>query len=353
MPSFQAACRNPINAVNLFISGVTMVRRTFLPLALLLVLGACARSALPEPPPADRDVSAKPVSGPRFFYPTDLLVGRKEGRVAVECVVSADGLPRDCRVVETVGGDAFAAAALDYISQSRFAPAIRGGVPVEAKLQTSVTFGFEHMVDHTRLRDILVPLTVAGYPLVYPKRMLDSGREGTADVTCRITVVGFAKDCAVLNSAGGSAFVDAALDHITRGRYAPELNQGVAVEVQHEFVINFRFNDSKLPIGIPDLPRPPNQNSVVTPISAQPIAGPALAFPAKMLASGKEGVVGVRCFVTVQGTTRNCLLTDSTGDRDFEAAAVELLSQARFTPAAVDGVPIEVPHKWTLRYGDR
>jgi TonB family protein len=119
-------------------------------------------------------------------------------------------------------------------------------------------------------------------------------------------------------------------------------------------MVNFRLMGDSFPNGIRELPICyPGRSCATTPVSEQPIAGPALALLKNLLTNGREGQVGVRCVVTVQGTTRNCLLVKSTGDRDIEAAAIDFLSRARFTPATLDGAPIEVSHAWTLRYGDK
>ncbi len=328
-----------------------MIRRTFPSLALLLVLAACD-GRVPGSV-TDRGVSEFHFNAPPSVYPTDLLVQRKEGRATVECLVTADGTAQDCQLLETVGGDAFGAAALDYVSHRHYLPAVHDWDQVPRKERRTVTFALQPVVDQTRFKNILMPHVVIGSRVIYPPAMLQQRREGGAEVTCRITIEGFAKDCLILASIGGSAFADAALDYAAHLRYAPELNHGVPVEVQHELTVDYRLDGSALPPGIPDLPPGRTDHSVVTPVSAQPIAGPELKFPAEMVASGREGLVGLRCAVTVQGTTRDCRVIQSTGDRDFEAAALDLLSRARFAPATSDGQPVEVEHKWTLYYGDR
>ena len=325
----------------------TVFRSIFWLLALLLTVAACARHT--PPPVPDRDVSERPVSGPHLFYPTDLLVQRKQGRALVDCTVSADGTPRDCQVLDGSGGSEFYAAAVEYISQSRFAAAIRGGVPVETRFHWNVEFslrGREPSMAYERSP----PRLVAGYSPVYPLRMQQSGREGDAEVTCRITVIGFTKDCVLLDSRGGSAFADAALVYAREIRFAPELHHDVPVEVQHHFVVGFKLNP---PIASSSSLDPLAHHPVVTPISEQPISGPPLAFPPKLLATGKHGSVTVRCIVTIQGATKGCLPIESTGEREFEEAGVEILSRARFAPAMSDGQPIEMPHAWELKFGDK
>ncbi len=302
--------------------------------------------ALPAPPSpqADRAPSVASIAGPGAFYPTALLVQRKEGYAGIDCIVAVDGTPRDCHVVDTFGGDAVAAAALGYIGTSRFLPAIQGGVPVEAPSHTVVSFALQPSKERPRYRDILTARPVAGATLIYPPRMIQSGREGQADISCRILVDGFTKDCAIVNSLGGSAFASTALDYVSHLRFAPELKHGVPVETQHNMTIAFRLNGPESPFRYA-----PDRNR--TPVAETPVGGSALGFPAKMLASGREGEVDVLCVVTAEGATRDCRIVESTGDGDFEAAALDLLAKARFAPATLNGQPIADSHKWTLRYG--
>ena len=91
--------------------------------------------ARPQPvPPApapvpDSEVSAKPIAGPPLAYPPRMLQAGREGRVDISCDVDATGATSNCAVTGSTGGDTFAEAALAYVQQARYKPAIRNGVP--------------------------------------------------------------------------------------------------------------------------------------------------------------------------------------------------------------------------------
>jgi protein TonB len=83
---------------------------------------------------------------------------------------------------------------------------------------------------------------IAGPPLQYPKRMQDSGREGSVDVECDVDTDGRTSNCSVVNTSGGSAFADAAMAYVQASKYSPEIQHGVAVKVRHKWVITFKLN---------------------------------------------------------------------------------------------------------------
>jgi len=90
-------------------------------------------------------------------------------------------------------------------------------------------------------KPVLVPLQPMPR-LRYPLAMLQQGREGDVTVECTITTTGTTKDCVVSRSAGGVAFIQAAIDFESQMRFEPVLQDGVAVEVPHHaFQVAFRL----------------------------------------------------------------------------------------------------------------
>jgi len=90
-------------------------------------------------------------------------------------------------------------------------------------------------------KPVLVPLQPIPH-LRYPLAMLQQGREGDVTVECTITTEGTTKDCIATRSAGGAAFVTAAIEFESRMRFAPVLRDGVPVEIpRHEFQVSFRL----------------------------------------------------------------------------------------------------------------
>jgi protein TonB len=83
---------------------------------------------------------------------------------------------------------------------------------------------------------------ISGPPLVYPARMQQAGREGSVDVECDVDTDGKTSNCSVTNSSGGSSFSEAAMEYVTKAKYSPEIQHGVAVKVRHKWTITFKLN---------------------------------------------------------------------------------------------------------------
>ncbi len=100
----------------------------------------------PPPPPAprsevpDQDVSARPIAGNPPVFPPRLLKQGREGYVLVECTVDTTGKTSDCKIDEVHGGDDFGDAAMEYVKQARYHPAVHNGQPVTIKHQWRIDF---------------------------------------------------------------------------------------------------------------------------------------------------------------------------------------------------------------------
>ncbi|MDI2112048.1 energy transducer TonB [Commensalibacter nepenthis] len=77
-----------------------------------------------------RAAGNRPVNGVQLEYPKDMLDARKQGRVILFCDVEVTGKPVDCEITQTSGHKAFDVAALRYMMQALFDPAMEEGVPV-------------------------------------------------------------------------------------------------------------------------------------------------------------------------------------------------------------------------------
>lgn len=81
---------------------------------------------------------------------------------------------------------------------------------------------------------------INGAKPVFPEEMLEENREGSVTVACDIGTDGRTSNCAVMNSSGGHAFVEAAMDFLRRARYQPAVTNGQAV-VEHHHVLHINF----------------------------------------------------------------------------------------------------------------
>jgi protein TonB len=77
----------------------------------------------------------------------------------------------------------------------------------------------------------------------YPKRMKDTGREGSADVECTVDTDGSTSNCALIEVHGGDSFGDSAMSWLKNHKYHPATHNGTPVkEEHHRFHIGFSLN---------------------------------------------------------------------------------------------------------------
>jgi len=89
---------------------------------------------------------------------------------------------------------------------------------------------------------------------------------------------------------------------------------------------------------------PPPAAHPDTVAGAKRLAGPALVYPARPLASGLEGWVDVQCDVDETGRTSQCAVIGHEGSNAFADAALPYVAAARYSPATHNGVPVTEPH---------
>jgi TonB family protein len=83
---------------------------------------------------------------------------------------------------------------------------------------------------------------------------------------------------------------------------------------------------------------------VSTGVSARPISGREPPYPESMLDSGREGSVDLDCTIETDGRARDCTMVAVRGGYAFGSAAQDWIGQVRYSPATVNGKPVETPH---------
>ena len=79
------------------------------------------------------------VSPPKLTYKVDPSHVPGTGTVLLELVVSSKGLPRDLRVIESVG-KALDSSAIEAVKQWRFEPGRKGDKPVAVRVMVEIRF---------------------------------------------------------------------------------------------------------------------------------------------------------------------------------------------------------------------
>jgi TonB family protein len=178
---------------------------------------------------SDLPAGAKRLGGPPLVYPPDLLAQGRWGSADIECKIDTSGRPSQCVVIASDGGDAFAEAALTFVSNGQYNPGMENGFAVASMHSFPIEFKAPG------------PQRLAGPPLVYPARELARGMEGWADIQCDLDQMGSPGNCSVIGRAGPRSFADSALDYVSSGQYKPLLRDESAVpDPGRRFHIEFR-----------------------------------------------------------------------------------------------------------------
>lgn len=109
--------------------------RNFSPIALSLLIAACASSAPPDPPLPITSHAVTPAD-----YPVESIPLREIGTTQVQYLVHVDGTVRDTIIAGPSGSPRLDQAAIDIVSRWRFKPATQNGRPVPAWLYANVVF---------------------------------------------------------------------------------------------------------------------------------------------------------------------------------------------------------------------
>lgn len=95
------------------------------------------------PTAAAADSAPRLLSSPAPRYPRNAQRRGIAGTVMLRVHVGADGEPRDIDLIEGSGSHDLDRAATEAVRRWRFAPAMRGGQPVEAAVQVPITFNLK------------------------------------------------------------------------------------------------------------------------------------------------------------------------------------------------------------------
>jgi periplasmic protein TonB len=77
------------------------------------------------------------------------------------------------------------------------------------------------------------------------------------------------------------------------------------------------------------------------------LAGPEIRYTEKALENDVEGLMIVRCILTIGGEVRRCEVGQSV--RFMDSTVVEALEKRRYTPVTLEGRPIEVYYTFKVR----
>ncbi|MBN8552239.1 MAG: energy transducer TonB [Caulobacterales bacterium] len=326
--------------------------RSLLLIGLLAVAGPATaqdtNSGAPDSPATQQDEGRRtPVAwlerpspeAIRAVLPTAALIRGISGEVVLSCLVTVDGVARDCEAQrEDPEGMGFGAAAILLSRQFLLRPARLDGVPVEGRMATTIIFEVDPRGGFGRRRSYLTnpawlaAPTRAQMDAAFPDP--DRGNEGRAVLDCGISTDGELQNCRTLSEVPrGRGFGRAARSLTRHFRLAPFDDDSVRVQVPFQFDLpgtRAARGDNNV-MANPDWRSLPDTPSVIE------------TFPEQARTQGfSEGRATVTCRIEPTGATADCVAdpADPPGV-GFEEAAVTLAALFAINPWSRDGRPFQ------------
>jgi TonB family protein len=187
------------------------------------------------------------------------------------------------------------------------------------------------------------PVLVSGAVPEYTKEALENRVEGNVAAKCLITATGEVTGCRIVRSL--PLMDQAVLDAIATWRCKPALRRGEPVAVEHVF--NLRLV----------LPRDSAESNAAaantinfdgkTMTRPRLVVGKDPIYTEEALRNRVQGMFAARCVITAEGEVRNCLVLKSIPL--MNDAILDALMQRRYTPALLDGQPVNVRYVFNVK----
>lgn len=327
-----------------------------------LVAGPAFADSGDRPPDWVKTPSARDLAA---VWPAAALKSGVGGKAVISCVVTVQGLLRECRVVsEDPPGVGFGSAAIALTPQFLMRPALRGGTPVEATVNIPLNFPrpdratgsylrpvtdtpFQGVRVYARLPWSQAP-TYAEVMAAYPAKARAAKVGGVAVLDCRIEKPGSLSTCRVIKEAPqGYGFGDAARG-LARRFVGPTVNgQGETMDGSH-VNLAIGFAAEALETAAPTIGRPE--------WAALPSAADFTAAipPAARKASVFKARVVMNCTVGAGGALDGCQPeSEDPAGLGYADAAVLLSRHFRVAVWTDEGLPtvggrVRVPLRFDL-----
>ena len=311
------------------------------------------------------EVEAKPelLQSVKSVYPPRVTV-------RLELKVNVDGSVSDVKVLK--GPEEFHQAAIDAISQYWFKPGTLNGKVVPVRMQPSIIFRLPKQqttppasgdADSSKVLEFYMvevkPKVLHSVKLVHPEEALRDSLEGKVFLKFRVNVDGSVSDVRVLR--GLEVFHQAAIDAVSQYRFKPAEHNGKVVPVWMTQPLSFRLpkqQTRQAPRSSRYVPptasghfrvekRFSNEFMSVFKAEVKPklLYSVEPVYPKEALEDKVEGMVLLQCVVNVDGSISDVTAVKSRGTidrKEFQQAAIDAVSQYRFTPAEHNGKPVAV-----------
>lgn len=189
----------------------------------------------------------------------------------------------------------------------------------------------------TPLRGVAVERVATTNPSTCEPYLSTAARQagGATHLAVHITTDGSVSDSHILESSGRGELDRAALHCVGAMHLAPRTRDGFPVDVDWQLEVDW-------PAGS---------------VRTAPIAGSDYAcnsyYPPTAQRAGREGDTLVSYVIGPDGSVSGASITESSGDRELDDAALACVSRFRYHPAMREGKPVEVDGKffamWRIR----
>lgn len=292
-------------------------------------------------------------------FPVEAYRKSRSGKAVIACVVTVQGVLRDCRPVsEEPQGLGFGAAAVALSPQFLMRPAMRDGKPVESLVRIPINWDMSGMVGpfgpppdrgarvYTHLPWSAAP-TLEQVVQAYPKKARETGTGGTAVLACRIKADGGLIACdKVRETPSGLGLLSAARSLVPHFRTPTHDGKGDTVAGARAHVsVTFapELLEPAPAVGRPRWRAVPSIDDLAAVIP--PAAREAKAFQARVM---------MMCRVVAEGRVEGCAVESETPqDLGYAAAAMTLTPQFRLAVWTDEGLPtvggtVRIPLRFDL-----
>lgn len=313
---------------------------------------------------ADDKLDSNPdwVKGPSLTqymsaWPTEALRMRRDGRVTLICLVSAEGGLQQCKVAEeTPPGAGFGLAAIRLSTAFRFKPAVLDGRPVESLVTVPIKFNTPQSLARPKTGSRLAgpgsSVTIMTSPVwasapsradmdaAYPARLRAQAVRGATTLECKLTATGTLTGCdAGTDVPRGMGFGLAAKSLAPRFQLASVAGREMASLKDARVRIPFQFDPpgsgsgdmGGVKIGGSDWASLPDETRM------------AALYPEAAAKAGiEEGQITLTCTIGGGGKLGGCVVkAESPANLGFGAAALAIADGFKVNAWTADGKPTD------------
>jgi TonB family protein len=271
-----------------------------------------------------------------------------EGRAAITCIATVQGLLRECKVVsETPPGLDFGAAALALAPTFLMKPATKNGRPVESEVTVPIHFYVDSAMDiGVPTVSVLSEVPWVQAPAVadilgeIDKKVGDRFADGKVVFQCSLNkTTGRLSDCSEVNTAPGmKQFVGVARTLTRKFQADPK----ALADIKTKAVVNLAFS-------FPDMSSPVwgqrylGRAQWVRTFEAAP--DQVLFPPAAVKAGLKTGSATVDCVIAANGALSQCaVVSESASGVGFGELAIKIAEAFVTNPWTDEGLPAQGAH---------